>query len=72
MGIIGQMLPKFAISRVWGYNFEQSKINWGGGGGGQSTLSTFSTLCFGDFSKFWSKCRKNKEANSADSMGHTS
>ena len=31
-----------------------------GGGGGQLTLSTFSTSCFGDFSNFWSKCRKIK------------
>ena len=36
----------------------RSVVIRGGGGGGQSTLSTFLTLCFGDFSNFWSKCRK--------------
>ena len=38
-------------------NFINLSSKMAGGGGGNSTLSTFS--CFGDFSNFWSKFRKN-------------
>ena len=46
-------------------NFINLSSKMVGGGGGNSTFS-----CFGDFLNFWSKCPKNLEANSEESIGN--